>query len=137
MWSIRNVKNIMWNNTKLLHFCSVNSLILVLETKNIHTNKQTTQFYDTFLLYIEKRGSFFEDISLNPTNKFPNMVWYSKKYLNFILQNNNNKRIGRSVNEDILFDEYNRAVNVINDNLQEWQNNSVRIEDKWLLSIQF
>lgn len=137
MWSIRNVKNIMWNNTKLLHFCSVNSLILVLETKNIHTNKQTTQFYDTFLLYIEKRGSFFEDISLNPTNKFPNMVWYSKKNLNFILQNNNNKRIGRSVNEDILFDEYNRAVNVINDNLQERQNNSVRIEDKWLLSIQF
>lgn len=33
--------------------------------------------------------------------------------------------------EDILFDEYKHALNVVNVNLKEWQNTCVCVEEKW------
>jgi len=39
------------------------------------------------------------------------------------------------VDEDILFDDYNHVVNVINDNLKEWQNNCVRVEKRYIYTI--
>ena len=50
-----------------------------------------------------------------------------KKVFTFILQNN--KQTGWNVDEDILFDEYNHVVNVINENLKEWQNKYVCVEE--------
>jgi len=35
------------------------------------------------------------------------------------------------VDEDNIFDEYYYVVNVINDNLKEWQNNCICVEERW------
>jgi hypothetical protein len=53
-----------------------------------------------------------------------------QKSLTFILKNNK-KQTGWNVDEDILFDEYNHVINVINENLKEWQNNYVRVGERW------
>jgi hypothetical protein len=47
---------------------SLNSMLLELETKNKYTKnqfiEQTNEFYDTFLLYIEKWGNSFEELKI-------------------------------------------------------------------------
>ena len=35
------------------------------------------------------------------------------------------------MDEDNIFDEYNHVVHVINDNLKEWQNNNICVEEIW------
>ncbi|KAL4131790.1 hypothetical protein QTP88_009047 [Uroleucon formosanum] len=94
---------------------SVNSMLLELETKNKYTKKQfieqTNQFYDTFLLYIEKWGNSFEELKLFRWTQLINCPTWNdiQKSLTFILQNNK-KQTGWNVDEDILFDKYNHIV---------------------------
>lgn len=115
---------------------SVNSMLLELETKNKYTKKQfieqTNQFYDTFIMYIEKWGNTFEELKIFRWTQLINCPTWNdiQKSLKFILQNNK-KQTGWNVDEDILFDEYNHVNNVINENLEEWQNNNVRVEERW------
>jgi len=68
---------------------------------------------------------------LNPFGKLKVFRWTQsidwptwgeiQECLTFISQNNN-KQADWNVDEDNIFDEYNHVVNVINDNLKEWQN---------------
>ncbi|VVC37740.1 Hypothetical protein CINCED_3A017609 [Cinara cedri] len=110
-------------------------MLLELETKNKYTKKQfieqTNQFYDTFLLYIEKWGNSFEELKIFRWTQLINCPTWNdiQKSLTFILQNN--KQTGWDVDEDILFDEYNHVVNAINANLKEWQNKYVCVEESW------
>jgi hypothetical protein len=111
-------------------------MLLELETKNKYTKKQfieqTNQFYDTFLLYIEKWGNSFEELKIFRWTQLVNCPTWNdiQKSLTSILKNNK-KQTGWNVDEDILFNEYNHVVNVINENLKEWQNNYVRVEERW------
>jgi len=43
---------------------------------------------------------------------------------------NNNKQTNWSVDEENIFNEYNHVVNIINDNLKEWQNNCIRVKKR-------
>lgn len=110
-------------------------MLLELETKNKYIKKQfieqTNQFYDTFLLCIEKWGNSFEELKIFLWTQLINCPTWNgiQKSLTFILQNN--KQTGWNVDEDILFDEYNHVVNVINENLKEWQNKYVCVEERW------
>lgn len=84
------------------------------------------------MLYIEKWKNSFEELKTFRWTQLINCpTWNNiQNSLTFILQNNN-KQTDWNVDEDVIFDEYNHVVNVINDNLKEWQNNYVRVEERW------
>jgi hypothetical protein len=107
-------------------------LISDLDKNKLYSEKKiieiTDEFYDTFLSYVEKWGYHFEPIKVFRWIQILNFpIWSDiQECFKYIIKNNPTLKF----DEDELFDEFNRVINVMKVKMQNWKD-SPKAEDRW------